>query len=115
MVEDNGLNMKLVKALLASGGYRVLEAMDAEAGIELAREKEPDLILMDIQLPGMDGLDATRVIKNDPALRDIPVLAITSHAMRGDREKALAAGCDGYISKPIETRGFIENLAKYIK
>jgi CheY-like chemotaxis protein len=108
IIEDNELNMKLVRSMLQLGKYRILEAEDAEGGIELAREHSPDLILMDIQLPGMDGLDATRFIKSDLALAHIPVVALTSYAMRGDEAKALSAGCSGYIAKPIDTRNFLD-------
>ena len=115
VVEDNKLNMKLVKGLIKIGNYRMLEAIDAESGIELIREHRPDLVLMDIQLPGMDGLSATKIIKEDPALKDIPVVALTSYAMQGDVEKALEAGCSGYIAKPIDTRKFLETISQYLK
>ena len=110
VVEDNALNMKLIRSLLQMGKYRVLEAEDAETGLALARQSRPDLILMDIQLPGMDGLAATRALKEDPGLREIPVLALTAHAMQGDELKALEAGCSGYITKPIDTRNFLKTL-----
>jgi CheY-like chemotaxis protein len=113
VIEDNEMNMKLVRSLLQLGKYSVLEAVDAENGIKRAREYHPDLILMDIQLPGMDGLTATREIKKDPALKDITVVALTSYAMQGDEGKAVAAGCSGYISKPIDTRGFLETLGQF--
>ena len=113
VVEDNELNMKLVKTLLEFGGYRVVTAADAEKGIKLAREHHPDLVLMDIQLPGMDGLTATGIIKNDPELSQTPVIALTSFAMQGDEEKALDAGCDGYITKPIDTREFCIRIAEF--
>ena len=115
VVEDNELNMKLVRGLIKIGKYGMLEAIDAESGIEQIREQRPDLVLMDIQLPGMDGLSATKIIKEDPALKDIPVVALTSYAMQGDEEKALAAGCTGYITKPIDTRKFLETVSQYIK
>jgi CheY-like chemotaxis protein len=115
VVEDNKLNMKLVRGLIKIGKYRMLEAMDAESGIQLIREQRPDLVLMDIQLPGMDGLSATEVIKADPDLRDIPIVALTSYAMQGDKEKALAAGCTGYIAKPIDTRQFLETVSQYLE
>ncbi len=115
VVEDNDLNMKLVKSLLEMGNYDVLEAMEAQTGIRLAREHRPDLILMDIQLPGMDGLTATRVIKGDDALKDIPVVAITSYAMEGDERRTREAGCAGYMAKPIDTRSFLENITQYLK
>ena len=115
VVEDNKLNMKLVRGLIKIGKYHMLEAMDAETGIKLIREERPDLVLMDIQLPGMDGLSATEVIKADPDLKDIPIVALTSYAMQGDKEKALAAGCTGYIAKPIDTRQFLETVSQYLK
>jgi len=114
VIEDNEMNMKLARSLLQLGKYRVLEASDAENGIKLAREHHPDLILMDIQLPGMDGLTATREIKNDPAVKDITVIALTSYAMQGDEEKAKDAGCAGYISKPIDTRSFLETVGQFL-
>jgi len=114
VIEDNEMNMKLVRSLLQIGKYSVLEAVDAESGIQLAREHHPDLILMDIQLPGMDGLTATREIKNDPAAKDITVIALTSYAMQGDEEKARDAGCSGYISKPIDTRSFLETVGQFL-
>ena len=115
VVEDNELNMKLVKELISIGKYRMLEANDAEIGIQLVREQRPDLVLMDIQLPGMDGLSATKIIKEDPDLKDIPIVALTSYAMQGDKEKALAAGCTGYIAKPIDTRKFLGTISQYLK
>ena len=113
VVEDNDLNLKLVKTILQNGGYNVLEAMDAETGIQIARDHHPDMILMDIQLPGMDGLEATRVIKNDPALKDIMVVALTSFVMLADKNKALKAGCSGYITKPIDMNRFLHIIAQY--
>ena len=115
VIEDNKLNMKLVNGLVKIGKYRMLEAIDAESGIQLVREQRPDLVLMDIQLPGMDGLSATKIIKEDPELKDIPIVALTSYAMQGDEEKALAAGCTGYITKPIDTRKFLETVSEYLK
>ena len=114
VVEDNKMNMKLVSSLLHLGKYQVLEAVNAETGIQLGREHHPDLILMDIQLPGMDGLTATREIKNDSAAKDITVIALTSYAMQGDEEKARDAGCAGYISKPIDTRSFLETVGEFL-
>ena len=114
VIEDNEMNMKLVRSLLQIGKYSVLEAVDAESGIQLAREHHPDLIFMDIQLPGMDGLTATREIKNDPAAKDITIIALTSYAMQGDEEKAKNAGCAGYISKPIDTRSFLETVGQFL-
>ena len=114
IIEDNPLNMKLVRVLLAAAGLEVLEAIDAEKGIVLAREKRPDLILMDVQLPGMDGLSATGIIRADPELREIAIVAITSFAMAGDEEKAREAGCTGYVTKPINTRTFLGEITKYM-
>ena len=113
VIEDNELNMKLVKGLIKIGKYHMLEAGDAESGIQIIREQRPDLVLMDLQLPGMDGLSATKVIKKDPTLKDIPIVALTSYAMQGDEERALEAGCTGYIAKPIDTRKFLETISKF--
>jgi len=110
VIEDDHLNMKLMRSLLGLGGYRMLEAGDAETGLRLAVEHKPDLILMDVQLPGLDGLSATRRLKENPELAAIPVIALTGLAMEGDREKALDAGCQDYISKPINTRSFLGSL-----
>jgi CheY-like chemotaxis protein len=114
VIDDNELNVKLVRGLLKIKSAHVVEALDAETGIQLAHDNLPDLILMDIQLPGMDGLQATKLIKQDPSLKSIPVIALTSYAMRGDKEKALKAGCCDYISKPIDTKSFLEQIDKYI-
>jgi len=108
IVEDNPTNMKLTSGLLKRAGYEVLKAFDADEGIALAREKLPALILMDIQLPGMDGLTATRLLKGDEKTRHIKIIALTAFAMKGDEEKMLAAGCDGYISKPLRYKEFLE-------
>ncbi|MEO8144256.1 MAG: response regulator [Betaproteobacteria bacterium] len=104
VVEDNALNMKYVIMLLHSAGHTTLQAADAEAGMALARTGQPDLILMDIELPGMDGLAATTLLKKDPATAAIPIIAVTAMTMRDDRYKAVAAGCDGYIAKPFRSR-----------
>ena len=101
IIEDNAANMKLATLLLSSAGHTGLCATDAEHGLMLARERQPALILMDIQLPGMDGLTATGILKRDPATAAIPVIALTAMAMKEDREKSLQAGCDGYIAKPL--------------
>jgi two-component system, cell cycle response regulator DivK len=110
VVEDNPANMTLAKFLLESAGYSVLCAVDAEAGLMLARAEQPDLILMDIQLPGMDGLEATVILKGDAATRDIPVIALTALAMKGDEERIRAAGCDGYVAKPLAYREFLATI-----
>jgi two-component system cell cycle response regulator DivK len=111
IVEDNPTNMTLVVFLLQSAGYTVLSAADAEAGLTLAREERPDLILMDMQLPGMDGLEATALLKGDEATRAIPVIALTALAMRGDEERIRAAGCDGYIAKPMQYQELLAAIA----
>ncbi len=113
MIEDNALNRKLFKAILSPYSHRVIAAKDAETGLEIAREQRPDQILMDIQLPIMSGLEATRIIKNDPDLQHIPVIALTSYAMKGDRDKSFAAGCDDYIPKPINPKTFLEKISSY--
>jgi two-component system cell cycle response regulator DivK len=107
VVEDNPTNMKLAVMLLAKVGHRVISAADAEAGLALARSEHPDLILMDIQLPGMDGLAATALLKADEATRTIPVIALTALAMKGDEERIRAAGCDGYVAKPLAYKEFL--------
>src|SRR5574341_100896 len=111
IVEDNDLNLELATDLLTSAGYVVRQARTAEEAIQLARTTGPHLILMDISLPGMDGLAATRALKADTATSHIPVVAVTAHAMKGDEEKARAAGCTGYITKPIDTRVFPRTVA----
>jgi two-component system cell cycle response regulator DivK len=111
IVEDNPANMALAIFLLQSAGHTVLNAADAEAGLTLAREEQPDLILMDIQLPGMDGLEATVLLKRDDATRAIPVIALTALAMKGDEERIRAAGCDGYIAKPLAYRDFLATIS----
>lgn len=108
VIEDNAANMKLAVFLLEREDHEVLQAADAEEGVRLAREHLPDLILMDIQLPGMDGLAAARLLKDDAATRDIKVVALTAFAMSGDREKIEASGCDGYIAKPIRYQEFLK-------
>jgi two-component system cell cycle response regulator DivK len=111
IVEDNPANMTLALFLLDTAGHTVLSATDAEAGLRLAREGRPDLILMDIQLPGMDGLEATALLKGDEETRAIPVIALTALAMKGDEERIRAAGCDGYIAKPIRYQAFLTSIA----
>ena len=104
IIEDNQANMKLASLLLHNAGHSVLSAVDAETGLTLARAGQPDLILMDIQLPGMDGLAATALLKQDPATASIPIIALTAMAMKEDQEKTRAAGCDAYIAKPLRYR-----------
>ena len=115
IVDDNLINLKLVRVLLLTEGYEVGTATDAEEALAvLADGFSPRLILMDLQLPGMDGLELTRRLKADPATRNIIILALTAYAMKGDEQKALAAGCDGYIPKPIDTRTLPGVVASYL-
>lgn len=114
LVEDNPVNRRLAEFLLRSHGYLVSEAATAQEAFEIMKTERPDLIVMDIQLPEMDGLEATRKLKEDPSLCDIPVVAVTSYAMKGDREKALAAGCVGYVTKPIDKTIFIEEVDSHL-
>ena len=114
LVEDNDLNRELAADLLTMAGLRVLVAADAETALDLAAHEPVDLILMDVSLPRMDGLEATRVLKSKPSTARLPVIALTAHAMKGDRERILAAGCDGYLTKPIDTRTFVESVASYL-
>jgi two-component system cell cycle response regulator DivK len=110
IIEDLPVNMLLTVAILERAGHQPIEAETAARGIALAREERPDAILMDIQLPDMDGLAATRLIKADADLQDIPVIALTAFAMKGDEEAMRAAGCDGYVTKPIRYREFLQEL-----
>ena len=114
IIEDNAANMKLAEFLLQSAGHTVLQAADAETGLTSARSARPDLILIDIQLPGMDGLQATALLKADAATAAIPVVALTALAMKGDEERIRAAGCDGYIAKPLRYREFLATVATHL-
>ncbi len=114
VVEDNETNMYLIKFMLEKSGYEVIEAREGTVGVELAIKERPDLIIMDIQLPDIDGLEAARRIRASEADGDIPIIALTSFAMTGDRERALAAGCTGYIEKPINPETFIVEIEKYL-
>lgn len=107
LVEDNAANMQLAVLLVEKLGHTIVTARDAEKGLTLAREQHPDLILMDIQLPGIDGLEATRLLKSDDVTHAIPVIALTALAMKGDEERIRAAGCDGYIAKPLAYKEFL--------
>ena len=111
IIEDNPTNMKLAMFLLEKAGHTVISALDAEAGLTLARDEHPSLILMDIQLPGMDGLEATSLLKQDAVTSAIPVVALTALAMKGDEERIRAAGCDGYISKPMRYQEFLTTIS----
>ena len=114
IVDDNQMNLELASDLLEVNGYQVLQAEDAKTGIDIAKKEIPDLILMDVQLPGMDGIQATNILKKDVKTRDIPVVALTAHAMKGDEDRILETGCTGYISKPIDTRKFPETVAGFL-
>ena len=114
IVEDNPLNMKLFSAMIAAQGYDVLQATDGANGLDLAQHRHPDLIIMDIQLPSMSGLDVTRNLKAEEATRDIPIIATTAFALRGDEEKILASGCDGYMAKPIAISQFLELIETFM-
>jgi two-component system cell cycle response regulator DivK len=110
IIEDLPVNMLLMVAILQRAGHEPIEADTAAAGIALARAQQPDVILMDILLPDMDGLAATRLIKADPVLRAIPVIAVTAYAMKGDEDEVFAAGCDGYVTKPVRYKEFLSEL-----
>jgi len=110
IVEDNPVNMELFRDLLEIKGHEIMEANTGSEAVSMAMENIPDLILMDIQLPDMDGWTATGKIKGTPATEGIPIVALTAHAMEGDREKAMEHGCDAYMSKPIDTRSFVSTI-----
>ena len=114
LVEDHPLNMALATELLASAGIEVLQAEEAERGLELAGTEAPDLILMDIQLPGMDGITAIERLRGSEATSSIPVVVLSAHAMKADADRARGAGADGYIAKPIDTRTFVETVLSYV-
>ncbi|MGB0748484.1 MAG: response regulator [Magnetospiraceae bacterium] len=114
IVEDNELNMKLFNDLLQAHGYETIQTRDGRQALSLAKENVPDLILMDIQLPEISGLEVTRMIKEVDALKDIPVVAVTAFAMKGDEEKIREGGCDGYIAKPISVPSFLETVSKFL-
>lgn len=114
IVEDNPKNIKLLRDVLQFKGYEILEAKTGEAGVELARQRHPALILMDVQLPGIDGREAMKVLKTDASTRQIPIIVVTSFAMKGDRESLLADGFDGYLAKPIDIKELPRVVAKYL-
>jgi len=114
LVEDNETNLYLIRFILKENGFEVIEARDGAEGMELAIKKKPDLIIMDIQLPDIDGLEATKRIRSSDADGEVPIVALTSYAMLGDRERALAAGCTGYIEKPINPDTFINEIEEYL-
>jgi CheY-like chemotaxis protein len=114
IIEDNRLNLELATDLLEANGFVVASAATAEEGLQRARDLLPDLVLMDFGLPGMDGLTATKNLKADPATRHLTIVGLSAHAMKGDEELALYAGCDGYLTKPVDTRTFVATIAKFI-
>jgi two-component system, cell cycle response regulator DivK len=115
VIEDTENNRRILNDLLTHAGFEVMEAVDGEKGVAMAAERLPDLILMDIQLPIVDGYEATRRIKSNPDLRQIPIIAVTSYALSGDEAKARAAGCDGYITKPFSPRVILAKVREFLK
>jgi CheY-like chemotaxis protein len=115
VIEDNLDNLELVSFLLERGGFQAIKAMDGRSGLEIARSDQPDLILMDLTIPEIDGWHLAQQLKQDPATADIPLLAMTAHILPGDRKKAMDSGCDGYITKPLDIPNFIPNIEKHIK
>jgi len=114
IVEDNDLNMKLFNDLLQAHGYNTLQTKDGREALKIARDNRPDLILMDIQLPEVSGLEITKMLKDDTDLKAIPVIAVTAFAMKGDEEKIRDGGCEGYIAKPISVANFLQTVAKFL-
>jgi len=114
IVEDEPKNMKLLRDLLQRFGYEILEASDGEEGVKSAGENIPNLVLMDIMMPKMDGLEATRIIKADAKTKHIPIIALTSYAMKGDRERTIEAGCDGYIAKPVDILEVLKAIEHFL-
>jgi len=115
IVEDDPRNLKLIRDLLQIKGYTTLEATDGKQGVDMARAKMPDLILMDIQMPVMDGFEATSILKADPVTKSITIVALTAFAMQGDREKCMEAGFNDYITKPLDTRAFMTKIKEYLE
>ncbi len=113
IVEDDPKSLILTRDVLQVFGYTAIEATDGEQGVELAKAKKPSLILMDIMMPRVDGLEATRILKADTTTKNIPVLALTSYAMKGDKERILEAGCDGYLAKPLDIQKLLKEVGKY--
>lgn len=114
-VEDNPQNMRLVRKILTAAGYDVLEAVTGQTGMEVVDSHRPDLVLMDVNLPDINGLEATTRLKANPELRSIPIVALTANAMHGDRESCLAAGCDGYLAKPVMKTELLNTVAFFLK
>ncbi len=114
IIDDEPQNIELLSDLLQVTGYSTNEATNGKQGVELAKTSKPDLILIDIQMPEMDGLEATRILKADAATRDIPILALSSYAMKGDKERILEVGCDGYLAKPLDIKELLKTVAEYL-
>ena len=114
VIEDQEDNRRIVRDLLTASGFTLFEAVNGEEGLQLAEHERPDLILMDIQLPGMDGYEVTRRIKAQPHLQHIPIIAVTSYALSGDEQKAAAAGCDGYVTKPFSPRALLATIREHL-
>ncbi len=114
VIEDHDENRRILRDLLTSGGYEIIEAVTGLDGVSMAEKERPDLILMDIQLPGIDGYEATRRIKANPALHRIPIIAVTSYALSGDDAQALEAGCDAYVAKPFSPRALLAKVREYL-
>ena len=114
LVEDNEDNLVVYRTILEHVGYRVIEARDGEEGVSRAREHLPDLILMDISIPKIDGWEATQRLKSEDATRGIPIIALTAHALEEDRQKAVQAGCDGYLAKPVEPRRVVQEVERFV-
>jgi two-component system cell cycle response regulator DivK len=114
-IEDNPQNMRLIRKMLQVGGYELLEALDGNSGLEVASREHPDLILMDVNLPDLDGMKAISALKSDPKLHRIPVIALTANAMYGDKEQFLDAGCDGYLAKPVSKNELLTTLAYFLR
>jgi two-component system cell cycle response regulator DivK len=114
-IEDNPQNMRLIRKILQVGGYELLEALDGNSGLEVASREHPDLILMDVNLPDLDGMKAISALKSDPKLHRIPVIALTANAMYGDKEQFLDAGCDGYLAKPVSKNELLTTLAYFLR
>jgi CheY-like chemotaxis protein len=115
IVEDNAANLELVEYLLKAGGHRTLAATDGAEGVRMAREQLPDLVICDLQMPVLNGYEALQQLRGDPALRAIPVIAVTAFSMPGDREKVVQAGFDGYLTKPIDPETFLQQIEKHIR
>ena len=114
IIEDQEDNRAIMRDLLTGAGFELIEAADGEEGVKLARSERPDLILMDISIPIIDGWEATQVLKHDPSTKQIPIIALTAHALASDREKAMEVGCDGYLAKPCEPRAVVAEVQRFL-